>query len=77
LRDGKPLTEKWWKFQLSVFHTLPVDASALLTLFKPEDLAVIGSLWLSDQEIILDFSYDNPVEPIKEGTDCYGWFIQA
>ncbi|CAK9143603.1 unnamed protein product [Ilex paraguariensis] len=39
LRDGKPLVEKWRKFQMTIYHSLPVDASALLTLFKPEDLA--------------------------------------
>ncbi|CAK9175569.1 unnamed protein product, partial [Ilex paraguariensis] len=77
LRNGTPLMEKWRKFQLIIFYTLKVDASALLTLFKPKDPAVIGSLWFSDQEIIPDFGYDNPVEPIKEGTEGFGWFIQA
>ncbi|CAK9153102.1 unnamed protein product [Ilex paraguariensis] len=77
LRNSVPLAEKWKKFQMTIYHSLPVDASALFTLFKPEDLAVIGSLWFSDREIIPDSGYDNPVDPVKEGTDGFGWLINS
>jgi len=53
--------------KLTVYHTLPVDATALLTLFKPEDLSVLGSLWFSDREIYPISGYDNPIEPVREG----------
>lgn len=50
--------EKWGSSKLTIYHTLPVDATALMTLFKPEDLSVLGSLWFADREIMVDSGTD-------------------
>ena len=63
--------------KLTVYHTLPVDASALLTLFKPEDLSVLGSFWFSDREVLPTSVYDDPIEPVREGTLGFGWLIES
>ncbi|KAL6954283.1 hypothetical protein U1Q18_043932 [Sarracenia purpurea var. burkii] len=63
--------------RITIYHTLPIDATALLTLFKPEDLSVIGSLWFSDREIMVDSGYDNPILPVRDGTIGFGWLINS
>lgn len=75
LRNGKGEINRE-KLNMTLYHSLPIDASALLTLFKPEQLSVIGSLWYHDREVMVDSGYDAPIEPIKEGTDGFGWLIE-
>ncbi|KAH0437546.1 hypothetical protein IEQ34_023370 [Dendrobium chrysotoxum] len=63
--------------RLSVWHTLPVEASALLTLYPPEELAKLGSLWFSDREVPVTSGYDDPVLPCRAGTLGLGWLIKS
>ncbi len=61
---------------MTIYHTLPIDSTALMTLFKPESLASLGSFWFADREVYPTSGWD-PVEPTREGTIGFGWLINA
>lgn len=69
-KSGKP------RYQLTLYHTLPVDATALMTLWKPEFLANMASLLYHPREHIGPIDgYENPVKPVKEGVDGFNWLM--
>lgn len=39
--------------RLNIWHTLPVDASALITLWKPEFLRSVGSIWFNARDWVV------------------------
>lgn len=49
LREAAGVDRSRQSRKLTVYHTLPLDATALLTLFPAEDLREAGSLWFGDQ----------------------------
>jgi len=49
LREAAGVDRSRQSRKLTVSHTLPLDATALLTLFPAEDLREVGSLWFGDQ----------------------------
>nr|DAB41751.1 TPA_inf: RNA-dependent RNA polymerase [Erigeron breviscapus mitovirus 1]DAB41752.1 TPA_inf: RNA-dependent RNA polymerase [Erigeron breviscapus mitovirus 1] len=63
------------KYHLTQYHTLPVDASALLTLWTPEFLANMASILYHPREHSPIDGYDNPVRPMKEGVDGFNWLM--
>ncbi|KAH0437548.1 hypothetical protein IEQ34_026219 [Dendrobium chrysotoxum] len=58
---------------LSAWHTLPVEASALLTLYSQEELNDIGSVWFDDRETLVSSGYDDPIVRVKG----LGWLING
>jgi len=75
-RESKVVREGIGDDALSIYHSLPKDASALLTLLKPEDLASLGSFWFADREV-LPTSGLEPIGPSRDGTIGFGWVINA
>jgi hypothetical protein len=61
---------------LTIYHTLPIDATGLMTIFKPEDLANLGSYWFSDRDITPSSGYDGPIDPTRQGTLGFGWLLE-
>lgn len=46
---GRPKGKR--KEKLSIWHTLPFDACALFTLWKPELLRSIGNMWFKSRDL--------------------------
>nr|YP_009382042.1 hypothetical protein AEK19_MT1619 [Utricularia reniformis]ART31803.1 hypothetical protein AEK19_MT1619 [Utricularia reniformis] len=61
LREAVGVDRSRQSRKLTVYHTLPLDATALLTLFPASDLREVGSLWFGDQTEIVEDGYDSPV----------------
>lgn len=53
--------------KMSVYHTLPLDATALMTLFKLKHLVTVGSMLFEDREIYPISGFHNPILPTEEG----------
>jgi hypothetical protein len=69
---------KAWKeirYNLTVFHTLPVDATALMTLWTPEFLSSVAAVWYSPRVHMPDDGYSAPVKPEKEGVEGFNWLL--
>lgn len=65
------------RFSMTNYHSLPIDATALMTLFKPEVLSKIGSvLYLERTHLGVD-AHESPVKPVREGTLGFGWFLES
>lgn len=58
--------------RLSVWHTLPVDATALRTLFKPEFNERLGSIWFANRIHKVIDGWEAPVLPSLESQR---WFM--
>lgn len=63
------------RYNLTVFHTLPVDATALMTLIKPEKLAEFAGIFAGPRVHMPEDGYDAPVEPSREGVDVVNWLV--
>lgn len=56
--------------RLTLWHTLPMDASALITLFKPDLLRKIANAWAKVRTVTIEDGWSKPIEPDpKEGED--------
>ncbi|KAL0391322.1 UNVERIFIED_CONTAM: putative mitochondrial protein [Sesamum latifolium] len=62
-------------FGMTIFHTLPIDATALMTLQKPERMLSVASLLYHPRVHLPTDGYDNPVCPLKEGLDGFNWLM--
>ncbi|KAK4419026.1 putative nucleoredoxin 1-1 [Sesamum alatum] len=62
-------------FGMTIFHTLPIDATALMTLQKPELLHDVASLLYHPRVHLPTDGYDNPLCPLKEGLDGFNWLM--
>lgn len=67
IRDLKR-NRRWRGFRrcvvLSIYHSLPLDAAALLTLFSPLDLSNISMMLLPERDHFATSCEDNPITPI-------------
>lgn len=54
-----------------------MDASALITLWKPEFLRDVGDLWFEDFTHIVEDGWDNPVSPRREGGREFGRYAKG
>lgn len=72
-RFGKAGEKK--RFGMTIFHTLPIDATALMTLQKPERMLSVASLLYHPRVHLPTDGYDNPVCPLKEGLDGFNWLM--
>lgn len=59
--------------RLTLFHTLGIDASAILTLVKPETIARIGRVWFVQREVTPNV----PVKPLPTGHYGFGHIIDT
>lgn len=66
------------KEKLSIWHTLPFDACALFTLWKPELLRSIGNMWFKSRDLPVEDGWEQPVVPDidMEGGLAFGHFIE-
>jgi len=71
--SGKRRKDKG-RYPLTLYHSLPVDVTALITLFKPEQLSKIGSILISDLLLEVDNGWDTPI--VSEGMHGFGWLIE-
>ncbi|KAG9438895.1 hypothetical protein H6P81_021193 [Aristolochia fimbriata] len=62
--------------RLSIWHTLPVDATALVTLWSPELIYSITSLWFKDRIWYATDGWDNPIPPDRSSGLGFGAFIE-
>ncbi|ASL68498.1 RNA-dependent RNA polymerase [Ocimum basilicum RNA virus 2] len=67
--------QKASKYSLTVFHTLPVDATAAITLLKPPQLSSLAAMFAHSRVFYPLDGYDRPVEKSREGVDVIHWFI--
>lgn len=61
--------------RLSIWHTLPIDGSALLTFLKPEFHYSIGSMWFKPRTFYVSDGWQNPIPPCDQGAKHYLCFI--
>lgn len=73
---GRPKGKR--KEKLSIWHTLPFDACALFTLWKPELLRSIGNMWFKSRDLPVEDGWEQPVVPDidMEGGLAFGHFIE-
>lgn len=77
LLEAVGVDRSFWSRKLSVWHTLPVEATALLTLYSPEDLREIAEFWFSDRVHYVDSCFDNPIQRDHNGALGFGWLINS
>lgn len=75
-RQGRKNSDKRKKFSMLQYHTLPIDVTALFTLFKPELLSDIMGLWFSDRIHYVSDGWSGPLDPVKDGVDGFNWLME-
>ncbi|DAB41747.1 RNA-dependent RNA polymerase [Dahlia pinnata mitovirus 1] len=65
------------RYSLTQLHTLPVDATALMTLWSPDFLHDISALLYHPREFYPEDGYSKVVEPCKEGVDGFNWLMES
>lgn len=65
------------RFGMTLFHSLPIDMTALMTLFKPEFLRDVAQLLYAPRVHLPEDGYTNPITPCCEGADGFNWLMES
>jgi len=65
------------RYSLTLLHTLPVDATALMTLWKPELLTDVAALLYHPRTFYPEDGYSKTVTPVKEGVNGFNWLMES
>lgn len=60
----------------SIWHTLPIDAGALITLWKPDFLMEVGAMLYKLRTYYPEDGWENPVLPCKEASNVWNLFLR-
>lgn len=72
----KDITDKDRRL-LTNYHTLPLDAVAILERLGAENILSIGSMWFSSRIVWVTNGYDNPIEATDEGFGDFAEFVES
>lgn len=58
-----------------MWHTLPIDATAILTLWKPQFIEKVGSMLFTLRDFFVSDAWENPIPACKDGAREFCQFI--